>query len=213
MEKVVIFDWGGVVESHENNFQELNKAKIKLIKKFNAILSDEEILKRWPTKNSNGQFIDTINNKNDIQEWIKTIQKYMNIDVSTEEFIKAYKEEFSSIKYYKEVVEYAHSLKRRCKIAILSNLIFLDRERINNQYDLNKFDNVYLSFEMGMRKPEGRIYEYVLNDLQINPENILLIDDDIDNILMAEKYGWKTCQAYGYEIDKIKEEVEKFLIK
>ena len=26
-EKIVIFDWGGIVESHENNFQDRNKAK------------------------------------------------------------------------------------------------------------------------------------------------------------------------------------------
>lgn len=46
MDKVVIFDWGGIVESHENNLQDLNEAKIRLIKRFNHVLPDEEILKR-----------------------------------------------------------------------------------------------------------------------------------------------------------------------
>lgn len=47
--------------------------------------------------------------------------------------------------------------------------------------------------------------------MKISPENILFIDDDTNNILMARKYGWNTCQAFGYELDKIKYSVEEFL--
>lgn len=211
MEKVVIFDWGGVVESHENNLQDLKNAKIRLIKRFNNLLSNEDILKCWTDKTSNGIEIGTTNNEQDIKDWIGLVQKNMNIDVPFEEFKKAYEEELSSVKYYKDVVEYAHSLKSRCKIAILSNLLPFDKKRIDDQYDLSKFDNVYLSFEIGIHKPDERVYEYVLNDLKIEPENILFIDDDINNILMAKNYGWNTCQAYGYELDKIKQSVEYFL--
>lgn len=210
MEKVVIFDWGGVVESHENNREELKNAQIRTIRRFNILLSDEEILKRWTDKTSKGIKIGATNNEDDIKDWVDLIQSNMNINVSFESFKKAYEEEFSSIKYYKSVVEYAHSLKNRCKIAILSNLLPFDKKRINDQYDLSKFDKVYLSFEIGMRKPDKSVYEYVLKDLNIRPENILLIDDDTDNILMAQNCGWNTCQAYGYELDKIKQSVECF---
>ena len=134
----------------------------------------------------------------------------MNKNIDLENFKRLYEEEMKSVKYYTEVVKYAHSLKDRCKIAILSNLMAFDKKRINDQYDLNKFDYVYLSFELGMRKPDKKIYEYVLNDLKINPDNILFIDDD-DNILMAKECGWNTCQAFSYELDKIKDSVEKFL--
>lgn len=211
MEKVVIFDWGGVVESHENNLQDLKNAKIRVIRRFNNLLSDEDILKRWTDKTSNGIKVSTTNNEQDIKDWIDLVQGNMNINVPFKEFKKAYEEELSSVKYYKDVVKYAHSLKNRCKIAILSNLLPFDKKRINNQYDLGKFDNVYLSFEIGMCKPNGRVYEYVLNDLKIEPENILFIDDDINNILMAKNYGWNACQAYGYELDRIKQAVECFL--
>lgn len=211
IEKVVIFDWGGVVEKHENNRQELKTARIRLIKRFNNSLSDEEISEKWTNKTSKGISIGAINNEQDIKDWVSQIQKNMNINIEFEEFKKAYKEEMSLVGYYKEVVRYAHSLKNRCKIAILSNLGPFDKKRIDDQYDLSKFDNVFLSFEIGMRKPDKRVYEYVLEKLKIVPENILFIDDDIDNILMAKKYNWNTCQAYGYELNKIKSTVEKFL--
>lgn len=117
----------------------------------------------------------------------------------------------SSVKYYKDVVEYAHSLKGRCKIAILSNLMPFDKKRIDDQYNLSKFDFVYLSFEVEMRKPNRDIYEYVLNDLGVKPEQILFIDDDSQNISMAKQCGWNTCQAFGYELNKIKAAVDTFL--
>lgn len=193
MKKVVIFDWGGVVENHENNFQDLKNAKIRVIKRFNKFLSNEEILKRWIYKTSKGTPLSITNSEIEIRNWVGLIQHNMNINVSFEEFKKVYEEEFSLIKYYKEVVEYVHSLKNRCKIAILSDLISFDKKRINDQYDLSKFDKVYLSFEIGISKPDRRVYEYVLNDLKIVAENILFIDDDINNIIIAKKYGWNTC--------------------
>lgn len=211
IDKIVIFDWGGVCESHEDNMHDLDRAKIRVIKKFNSKLTDEEILKRWTSRNSKRVLIGALNRREDIEDWFSLLKKNMDISVSYEEFKKTYEEELSTVKYYKELVDYAHSLKGRCRIAILSNLMPLDRKRINDQYNLGMFDFVYLSFEMGIRKPDGKVYEYVLNDLGITGENILFIDDDFDNIFMAREYGWNTCQAFGYELDKIKEAVESFL--
>ena len=211
MDKVVIFDWGGVVESHENNRQDINKAIIRLIKKYNPRLSDEEILANWTDETPAKVPIGESNKKEDIEDWVNLIQKNMGIKVPFAEFKKSYEEKLASIKYYKDVVDYAHSLKSRCKIAILSNLIPFDKKRINDQYDLSKFDYVYLSYELGMTKPNKEIYQYVLNDLKILPQNILFIDDDSNNIKTAKECGINTCQAFGYELTKIKKAVESFL--
>lgn len=184
-----------------------------MIKRFNKSLSDEEILKRWTYKTQKGIPLSIINSEIEIRNWVSMINRNMNINVSFEEFKKVYEEEFSRVRYYKDVVEYVHSLKGRCKIAILSNLTLFDKKRINDQYDLSKFDKVYLSFEIGISKPGRRIYEYVLNDLKVPEENILFIDDDINNIITAKKCGWNTCEAFGYDLDKIKQSVDKFLLK
>ena len=185
MNRVVIFDWGGVVESHEDNLQELKNAKIRMIKKWNSQLTDNEILEGFTDMTPSGIFIDETNDEKDIKDWVKLIQKNMNINVSFEEFKKAYEEELSSVKYYKDVVQYVHSLKNKCNIAILSNLMAFDQKRIDEEYDLSKFDKVYLSFEIGIQKPNKEIYEYVQNDLKIDSKDILLIDDREDNILAA----------------------------
>lgn len=211
MDKVVIFDWGGIVESHENNSQELKEAKIRLIKRFTNVLSDQEILERWTNETLEGKSIGAINKEEEIKDWVNLLQNNMHIQVPFTEFKEAYEEEFNLVNYYKSVVEYAHSLKDRCQIAILSNLGPFDKKRIDKQYNLSKFDYVYLSFEIGLRKPDKKIYEYVLKDINIAPEKILFIDDDTDNIIMAKECGWNTCQAFGYELEKIKSAVEQFL--
>ena len=75
MDKIVIFDWGGVVESHENDLQDIKEAKIRLIKRFNTSLSDQEILERWTDKISSGIPIGASNNLEDIKEWVNLVQK------------------------------------------------------------------------------------------------------------------------------------------
>lgn len=213
MDKIVIFDWGGIVESHEENLKDLKDAKVRMIQRYNKKLSYQEILERWTDKSPNGVSLGATNDINEIKSWVNLIQKNMDIDIPFEEFKKAYEEEMTSVKYYKDVVEYAHSLKEKCKIAILSNLMPFDKKRINDQYDLSKFDYVYLSFEVEMRKPNREIYEYVLNDLGIEANKILFIDDVAANIEMAKECGWNTCQAFGYELEKIKTAVDEFLLK
>lgn len=68
-----------------------------------------------------------------------------------DEFIKIYYEQGLKVKYYSNVVEFAHNLKSKCKVGILSNLMLLDRKRIDSQVMLDKFDYIWLSFEMGVK--------------------------------------------------------------
>lgn len=74
MNKIVIFDWGGVVESHENDLQDLKQAKIKMIRKLNNSLSDEEILQRWTDKTSTGKSIGSTNKDEDIKDWVNLVR-------------------------------------------------------------------------------------------------------------------------------------------
>ena len=57
------------------------------------------------------------------------------------------------------------------------------------------FEKVYYSFEMGMRKPDAEIFLEVLNKNDLNPEESLLIDDSLPNILSAEHLGMRTIHV------------------
>jgi epoxide hydrolase-like predicted phosphatase len=54
------------------------------------------------------------------------------------------------------------------------------------------FEKVYYSYEIGMAKPDVKIYEHVLKENKLKPSETLFIDDNLDNIKGAEKAGVRT---------------------
>lgn len=54
------------------------------------------------------------------------------------------------------------------------------------------FDAFYLSHEIGLRKPDPEIFEFVMDNHNLNPENCLFIDDTKENTDVAERLGFNT---------------------
>lgn len=51
------------------------------------------------------------------------------------------------------------------------------------------FEQFYLSHEIGLRKPDAAVYQYVLNENKLNAQETLFIDDTLSNIDGAIKLG------------------------
>ena len=204
-DKLIIFDWGGVIESHDDKENSIKKTTLALFKSFQIDLDDNIILEKYLACCNN------LENQGDANELFTKIKKTFNIECTIDEFIKRYNEYTFKTEFYKEVVTYVHSLKSRCKIGILSNLNPFDKERLNYQVDLSKFDYIWLSFELDCMKPNPKIYDIVENELSISQENILFIDDLEKNLEIPKMRGWQTCNSTGLELNKIKESVEEFL--
>ena len=141
------------------------------------------------------------------------IAKDFKLNKSFEEFLTLYKEIFDKVDYYKDVALYEVSLRDRCFIGILSNIMVIDKKRLDNQINLRNYDYAFLSFEMGLRKPEKEIFLEVQKELAIESSNILFIDDIKYNVDAALSCGWNAYQITGLELDKIKEVCEDFLRK
>jgi FMN phosphatase YigB (HAD superfamily) len=54
------------------------------------------------------------------------------------------------------------------------------------------FEKSYFSHELGLRKPNANIYQYVMNDKGIDPKETMFIDDFIENIETARQLGFQT---------------------
>jgi glucose-1-phosphatase len=61
------------------------------------------------------------------------------------------------------------------------------------------FEKVYLSYKIGMRKPDAEIFELVLRENQLDPHETLFIDDSVQHIEAAKKLG---IQAYWLDVKK-----------
>ena len=54
------------------------------------------------------------------------------------------------------------------------------------------FEKTYFSHEIHLRKPNADIFDYVVQDSGIKPEETLFIDDFVENIETARKLGFHT---------------------
>jgi len=67
------------------------------------------------------------------------------------------------------------------------------------------FDKVFLSNEVGERKPNAGFYEYLMRDVSLSPSKTLFIDDLEENIEAARALGWQ-----GHHL-KANESIEELL--
>ena len=206
-DKLILFDWGNIVESHQTGYTCYNGWN-DLIEACGYKYKEDTILKEIKKYK-----ICSIKSIEEFKETYKMMQEEFSLNKSFDEFVKLHKEITDKIDYYKDVSDYEKSLKDKCKIGIFSNLTIFDKERLDKQVDLSKYDYVFLSYEYGFQKPEIEIYKIVQEKVGVKPEDILFIDDAEKNINTAKEMGWNTLQITGLQLDVIKEECEKFLNK
>jgi len=91
------------------------------------------------------------------------------------------------------------SLKKKYSIYLLSNTnsIHIDafKKKIGNIKWVkfcNLFDKIYLSHEVGLRKPNAAIFEYILAEQNLKAQEVFFIDDSPQHIESANKLGIKT---------------------
>ena len=198
--KLILFDWGGIVEDSDS----FKQAWYDLFADCGYDEADAH-------RRIQAYELSAIKTEEEFRQTYQSIKDEFNLEISFDDFKRLYYLHVSDTKYYPEVAEYEHSLKDECYIGILSNLCIYDKERIDKQLGLANYDYVFLSFEIGYRKPNLKIFEYVLNNVPFKPEDILFIDDLDLNIEAASSLGIRTCKITGKELDKIKQVCKEFI--
>lgn len=97
-------------------------------------------------------------------------------------------------------LDYILSLKERMPVFLLSNtnaihvrsFYGLLKERFGQSTLEPYFHQLYLSHEVGMRKPNPRIFEHVLNEQGLKANTTLFIDDSPQHIESAQTLGIQT---------------------
>lgn len=74
-------------------------------------------------------------------------------------------------------------------------------EYILNEFSINGLDplfhQTYLSYKLGVRKPNPEIFELILNNHKLIPSETLFIDDSAEHIETANKLGIQTIHLCG----------------
>jgi epoxide hydrolase-like predicted phosphatase len=61
------------------------------------------------------------------------------------------------------------------------------------------FDHIFISAEMGLAKPDPRIYQVVTAEIHKNPSEIVFVDDFIENVEAAREQGWQAVHFRSRE--------------
>lgn len=131
------------------------------------------------------------------QEFHRQIVAQFKVSLEFERFARWWNSLFSPMPEMEEVVT---RLARGYPLFLLSNTNALHFEYIQEQYPILKhFSHFVLSYKVGSRKPEKGIYEHLLKQAGIPPEQILFIDDKIPFVAAARELGIRAWQFTSSE--------------
>jgi len=199
MIKAVIFDYGGVVHS-------LSKAgATQRIAEAYGLLADE--IKIF-TKDLGIKFGEGMINEEQYWEELSKLvgkpkpENYQEVwkYKTTEDYV-----------IYPEIINLVEEIKT-CGILtiVLSNTIPPHAEFNREQGGYDHFDKVYLSYEMGVRKPDKRAYEIVLREMNLDAHECIYIDDLEENLVPANEMGMRTILAMSP--DQVVKDVREIIV-
>lgn len=178
----IIFDWGKVIIDID---PDLTIKKLSSFADSNTFFQNEAILLFELGKISEDAFFSQLQknflNNGDITSVIQAWDSMITgISYETISLLKILKNKFP-------LYALSNTNSRHLKII---NQYLLKNHDISNIKEL--FTKVYLSFELGIAKPDREIFEHVLQDNQLLAETTLFIDDNIANIKIANNLNFKT---------------------
>ncbi len=89
-----------------------------------------------------------------------------------------------------ELAAYFASLRPARRTGIISNSFVGAREREQERYGFEQMTNVIIySHEVGLCKPDRRIYELACDRLRVLPEEMIFLDDAEPNVEAADALG------------------------
>jgi epoxide hydrolase-like predicted phosphatase len=94
-----------------------------------------------------------------------------------------------------ELVDYIRSLHGRYKTGVISNALSNVRSAIEDKWHMTDvFDAIIISAEVGVMKPDARIFHIALQSLGVQPAEAVFVDDFAHNVEGAQAVGMHAIQ-------------------
>ncbi|MEF9951939.1 MAG: YjjG family noncanonical pyrimidine nucleotidase [Clostridium sp.] len=108
----------------------------------------------------------------------------LNMDFDPQEFAASYMKHLSYGSFlYEGAIELVKDLSKKYKLSIITNGLTLVQERRIKGSEIAKyFDDIVISEEIGISKPNAEIFEYALNNLSFSDKSkVLMIGDSLSS--------------------------------
>lgn len=127
------------------------------------------------------------------ENFLSGIQKHTP-NATTEEILETWNAILLDFPLYR--LEFLQMLSKKYRLFLLSNTDSIHIERFEQKSGVSFyrdfyqcFEKVYFSYEMGMRKPDAEIFNYVLKKHDLQAKRTLFIDDKKENTDAALSLG------------------------
>ncbi|MDD4972614.1 MAG: HAD family phosphatase, partial [Paludibacter sp.] len=189
--KNIIFDFGGVLVDLEPQ---------ACLDAF-AALGLPQVADYLTPYGHQGPFGQVENGDITIAEFREQIRELFNISLTDEQIENAWAAFLIHTPEYK--MHMVHELGKKYRVFLLSNTNPIHIRKLQEfeeaGYPVKEcFEKLYLSYEIGLSKPGKPIFEFVMQDAGIKPEETLLVDDSPANCQTASELGMRTYQPQPY---------------
>ena len=134
---------------------------------------------------------------NEQQFYDALINKYLQTQLTFEQVVHAHDEHLYGIN--KEVVEVIKRIPAQ-NVAFLTDTNAWQTQRERNLIDLRRYsDKIYRSHEIHMLKIDDGCFPYVRDQLEVKPDELLLVDDSLEKMVKAQEDGWQAIQFQNSE--------------
>lgn len=125
-------------------------------------------------------------------EFAEAINDELGMSLSFDEFAEGWQAIFISVR--PEVIDIMNRLREQGhRVVVLSNTNRLHQDYWPQHYPeiAASADFLYLSQDLGLRKPDPDIYQYVLETEEFEPQDVVFFDDVRENVDAATELGIK----------------------
>jgi len=196
--KLIIFDFGGVI---------INLDREACVRRYQhlGITNADSLLDNYM---QSGVFLALEKGDISIDEFHNEIRRISGRNISDKDIDDAFRAFLLDIP--KRRMDKIAELKNQYRIVLLSNTNILHfpmetGKLVNSDYEIcDYFDHCYLSFRMHLSKPDKAIFEALLRNEKIKPQECLYLDDGEKNIETARNLGFNCYYVKDEDwVDKI----------
>ena len=145
----------------------------------------------------------------DAAEYFDALRDTLDISISDEQFAAGWNAIFET--EIAGMFELIQSLSTRLPVYAFSNSNALHQKFWERKYakTLGLFRHVFVSCDLGLRKPEAAAYRHVTACIGSEPENVLFFDDTRENVDGAREIGMSAVQVRS--LADVRANVREFL--
>lgn len=156
-------------------------------------LNPDELRERWLGMEAVRAF------ESGLQTWEQFAPRVLGelkIPLSVEEFRREMQGWMNDL--FPEVGPIVRAVKRRHLVACLCNMNPVQWPAVRDQLGIGAlFEHQFVSYELGLVKPDLPIYQYVAEKMGVPSERVVYFDDSRPNVEGAQRAGWSAYLVKG----------------